>query len=89
MTSAYTIIDMICNRVEDCCHRLRRDYALIYRLDRAQANNETALHPDDVAECETRLKDKINDLLELAHELEMRRIEIKQNALQYQIQAVS
>lgn len=84
MRSTYTLISS-----------LHRSVALLvtttnhiwHCADRAMTDNDTAPHPDDIAELDAMLEADANTLRELAHEIEMRRIELKRSALQYQLEA--
>ncbi len=51
------------------------------------ARDENGPHPDDMAELDAMMETDANTLRELAHDIEMRRIEIKRNVLQYQLAA--
>ncbi len=87
MSSSYTVISRIHRQVDACRAQLANERGLLWWLDRALTHDELGPHPDDLLELDAMLEADAGKLRELAHELEMRRIEIKRNALQYQLAA--
>ncbi len=84
---SYTAIARIHDHVNSCRRHIANERGLLWWLDQALNRNDLSPHPDDLLELDAMLEADAGKLRELAHELEMRRIEIKRNALQYQLAA--
>ncbi len=84
MRSAFTLVSSLHRSINGMVTSTNH----IWRyLDHTLNSNELGPHPDDIDELDAMMESDANVLRELAHEIEMRRIELKRNALQYQLAA--
>jgi hypothetical protein len=84
MRPAFTVIRAMHHSIAalliSTCHGFRE-------ADKAFARNDLALHPDDFPEVDAVMEADANALRSLAYEIDIRRIELKRNVLQYRLEA--